>query len=459
MDLLKDPVPLLIRRLAIPASVGFFFNTMFNVVDTFFAGRISTDALAALSLSFPIFFIILALGAGVSQGSTALISNALGAKDEPLARHYSAQALSFGALFSLFLTLLGWTAAPTLFQLLGATEDYLATSLAYMNTIIAGTVFFLGQSISNASLNAQGDTRSFRNVLIGGFLLNLVLDPWFLFGGLGLPALGIRGIALATVVAQCLGCGFLLHRLGKTPLWSNIRWSEFTPDPTAFRAILKQGVPASLNMVSVAAGIFVITWFVSRFSEKGVAAYGIATRVEQIFLLPTIGLNIAVLTLTGQNNGARQFSRIVEIWRTALKYGIGMMLLGGLIVLGLARPLMALFTEDPIVVEIGSDYLRIASLTLCAYVILYQTVYMLQGLKRPMYAIWIGLYRQIIAPGLAFYLLAYALDWKLKGIWWGVFLVTWSAAGVTYYYGRHVLSRISGDPDVRSIARSTRRRS
>ena len=96
-------------------------------------------------------------------------------------------------------------------------------------------------------------------------------------------------------------------------------------------------------------------------------------------------------------------------------------------------------------VDIGSEYLRIAAITLCSYVILFQTVFMLQGLKRPMYAVWIGLYRQIVAPSLVFYLLAFVLDWKLKGIWWGIFLVTWSAALFTLFYGRLVLTKIAGD--------------
>ena len=105
---------------------------------------------------------------------------------------------------------------------------------------------------------------------------------------------------------------------------------------------------------------------------------------------------------------------------------------------------MRIFSSDLTVVRIGSEYLRIASVTLCAYVFLFQTVYMLQGLKRPMYAVWIGIYRQIVAPYAVFYLLAFHLDWKLQGIWWGVFLVTWSAAIVTLFYGKRVLRKVAG---------------
>ena len=443
MDLVSEPIPRLIRKIAFPASVGFFFNTMYNVVDTYFAGLISTEGLAALSLSFPIFFILIAVGTGVSQGATALISNALGADDRKGAFRYFLQSISFGILLALALTVIGLLITPSLFQLLGASSDYLRLCTDYMNTILIGTVFILLQSIINAALNAQGNTTTFRNVLIVGFLLNVILDPWFMFGGFGVPAMGIRGLALATVVIQLIGGAYLIVAVTKSKLWQGMDWKGLIPHRKPFADIAKQGFPASINMMTVAMGIFVITWFISHFSTAGVAAYGIATRVEQIILLPTIGLNIAVLTLTGQNNGAERWDRVREIWIKCTSYGTVMMLIGGAILYTTCTPLMAFFTQDQEVITIGTDYLRIAAITLCSYVILFQTVFMLQGLTRPMYAIWIGLYRQIIAPCLVFYVLAFVLDWQLFGIWWGIFLVTWSAAIVTWLYGRWILNHIA----------------
>jgi putative MATE family efflux protein len=442
MDLVKDPIPRLIRQIAVPASVGFFFNTMYNVVDTYFAGLDSTDALAALAASFPIFFIIIALGAGIGQGATALIANALGEDQTGKAHHYTLQSVSFGFLFSLLLTFFGLLSAPFLFRSLGAEDRYLALSLAYMNTIVLGTVCFLLQSILNASLNAQGDTRTFRNLLIVGCLLNCVLDPWFMFGGLGLPSMGIRGLALATVFIQFLGFLYMLHKVRHTRIWQGWRWALLKPDGAMYRDIARQGFPASLNMLTVALGIFVITWFVGRFSKEGVAAYGIATRVEQIFLLPTIGLNISLLSITGQNNGAKQFARIREALNMTLKYGLIMMSISGVILFFAGEFLMALFTNDPAVRRIGSEYLRVAALTMCSYVILFQTVFMLQGLKRPLYGLWVGLYRQIVAPGLVFWLLAFQFGWELHGIWWGIFLVTWSAALFMLWFGRWKLRQV-----------------
>ena len=449
MDLTNDPIPGLVRKITVPASVGFFFNTMYNVVDTYFAGYISTDCLAALSISFPVFFIIIAMASGISQGGTALIANALGEKDDEKARHICFQCISFGTLFSVLLTAVGYFTTPILFRILGAEGEYLYTALKYMNWILAGTLFFVLQSIFNSCLNAQGDTKSHRNVLILGFLLNCILDPWFIFGGYGLPAMGVQGIALATILIQFLGMLYLLYKFSKTKLWAKPSPRLLVPTEI-YRDIAKQGFPASFNMVTVAVGIFIITWFVSMFSKEGVAAYGIATRIEQIILLPTIGLNIAVLTLTGQNNGANKPHRIQETLHTTRKVGLLMMLAGGILLFLLAEPMMHAFTKtkDPTVIGHGTDYLRIASITLCSYVILFQTVYLLQGLKRPMFGLIIGLYRQILAPCLVFYLLAFHLDMKENGIWWGVFLVTWSAAILTHFYGQHILRKAVDNPDL-----------
>jgi len=448
-DLLQVPIASGLRRLAIPAGVGFFFTTMFNVVDTFYGGLISTEALAALSLSFPVFFFIIAAGSGISTGATALIGNALGAKRLEEARSYTVQAISFATLCAITLTIVGLASAPALFRLLGASGDYLFLSLSYMNVIFIGTLPFLLNYILNSGLYASGNTRSFRNFLIAGFFLNLILDPWFLFGGMGIPPLGLPGIALATVLIQGSGNWYLLSQLRKTGLLEDCRPSHFIPKKEAFRELARQGFPASLNMATVGIGIFVITWFLSRFGKDAVAAYGIASRIEQAALLPVMGLNIATLTLVAQNNGARLFHRIEKTVKTALLAGVVIMVPAAVAVFIFSEKLMGIFTGDSVVIAIGVSYLRVASFIFCAYVILYINVFALQGMKKPMFAIWIGVVRQFVAPIPVFFLLAYQLGWGIRGIWWGIFLVTWTAAVFSTLYVRLMLSRmyLNGGPE------------
>jgi putative MATE family efflux protein len=428
LSLTTDPIPQLTWRIAVPMSIGMFFNTMFNVVDTLCAGWLGTEALAALSLSFPAFFVVLAIGSGLSQGTTALLANALGAGDTHEARRVFAQSLIFAAIAGVLLTAAGWLTAPWLFQQLGAEGGYLATVLAYMNVILGGAVFFLLPMVINAALAAQGNTRPYRNFLFLGFAANVLLNPVLMWGWVGLPALGVSGIALATVLVQLGGAVFLWRHAMSAELLHGLQRADFRPDAEVLRRIAGQAVPAALNMLTVALGVFVITWFVQHFGKEAVAAVGIATRIEQIVLMPAIGLNAAVLSIVGQNHGAGLRHRVREAWLMNLKFGAGSMALGGLLVWLLREPAMRLFTSDATVLGHGRDYLLSAACTLAAYPILFVTVFAMQGIKRPAYGLWIGLYRQVAAPLVVFYALAFTLDWGLWGVWWGICLVTWSAA-------------------------------
>lgn len=442
MDMTSDPIPGLVKSMAIPASIGFFFQTMFNVVDTYWAGVLSTEAQAALAISFPVFFILIAMGSGLGTAANVLMSNAMGAKNHSDAAKYAAQSVSFGIIISVFITLLGLMASPFLFGLLGASGPYLELSLQYMNTILLGTVFFMMSFLLNSFLNTYGDTKSFRNALVVGTLMNIVLDPILMFGFWVVPPLGITGLALATVLIQFLQMAYLAMKVHKTGLLKGARNQEYAPRKETFAEITKQSLPASLNMMTVAIGIFVITYFISVFGKEAVAAYGIATRIEQVMLLPTIGLNIATMTLVGHNYGAKQFERVRQAYFTALEYGLGIMVIGVVVVFAFAEQLMKLFTSDAAVIAIAVPYLKIAAFIFWAYVILFLTISMLQGLKRPMFALWIGLFRQIVAPILVFWLFVEVMRTGISGIWWGIFAVTWTATAITLLYARSTLKKV-----------------
>lgn len=441
MNLTADPIPKLIRHIAIPASVGMVFQTLYNFVDTYFAGRVSVDALAALTFSFPVFFIVLAFGNGLGQGTTACMANALGKKEPQEARRIFCQALLVCFGLTAVLTTAGFLFVSRLFTLQEAAGESLKLAMEYMNVILAGAGFFLLQTVLNAQLNATGNTKVYRNTLIVGFFANCVLDPWFLYGGFGLPAMGVAGLALATIVCQIGTCLYLFKHVRLSELWQGVTRTDFKPDWRVIRLIATQSLPAAFNMLTVAIGIFVIQRFIATFSVDAVAAYGIATRIEQMLLLPAMGLNYAVISLVGQNNGAGRMDRVKETWNTTLKYGVLMMLGGGVFLWFTRGWLMTLFTQDATVINHGREYLGIAAVTLCSYVILFQTVMLLQGLKRPAFAMWIGLYRQIVAPLIVFQTFAITLGWGIWGVWWGITFITWSAAILTFFYGKWMLQK------------------
>ena len=444
-DLTTAPIPALVRRLAIPAGTGFFFNTMFNVVDTWYGGRLSTTALAAMSLSFPVFFIILAIGAGVSTGTTALIGNALGRGAREEAHQYTLQAFSFALIHAIALTVLGLIFAPRIFMFMGATGDYLALALSYMDVVFAGSSFFMLNFVMNAILSSHGNTITYRNFLITGFFLNLILDPWFIYGGLGLPAFGLPGVALATVVIQCMGNLYLFSRLVRLKIIKSFRFRELLPRWHYYRELSKQGLPSAMNMMTVTLGIFIITWYVGRFGKEAVAAYGIGTRIEQIALLPVMGLNVSTLALSAQNFGAGRIDRIREVLHISLRYGFMLASIGTVAALLFTSDLMSVFSSDRMVIAAGVRFLRIEAFVFPAYVLLYVCVSAMQGIQQPVFALWIGLYRQIAGPFLIFQFLATVLGWGIMGIWWGIFLVTWSAAAIVVAYVTWILRKLEKD--------------
>ena len=201
-DLTQGSIPKLIRYLAVPASVGFLFNTLYNITDTYYAGLFSSLGQSALSISFPVFFIIIAIGSGISSGTTALMGHALGENNHRHAASFAIQAISFALIVGVLITILGYVISPFLFGILGAQGNYLNLALSYMNVLYLGAIFFTLTFTLNGILNAVGDTKSFSNVLIVGFFLNVVLSPAFMFGWSILPKLDLAGVAAATLVTE-----------------------------------------------------------------------------------------------------------------------------------------------------------------------------------------------------------------------------------------------------------------
>ncbi len=432
--MLSEPIPRLVRDVSVPVSVGYFFQTMFNVVDNWAAGKLSTEALAGLSASFPVFFLIVAVCHGCQAAANALLSNALGRRDEAEVAELAGQALFFASWMGLAIGVGGWFAAPALFRLLGVHGPAFDHALDYMRVVFLAAPFFVLASTFNGLLTAHGNTKPFRNSLIAGFLANIVLDLWFVFGGFGLPAMGFPGIAWSTALIQTATLAYLWTAAVRQGIVPPSGFGHLHPRLRAQRRLMGQGFPALFNMLTIAAGIFVYIHFAAGLGTQVLAAFGTATRIEQIALLPTIGLNAAAITLAGQSFGAGRLDRLRETVLTCWKYGAFLYLVGAPPVFFFAPQWMGLFSQDAEVVRIGADYLRVAMTIFYAYVILFVSTSALQGIQRPMYAVWIGLYRQLLAPLLAIPFLMRTLAPAERGIWWGSFVSVWSGALITLAY-------------------------
>jgi putative MATE family efflux protein len=441
--LITDDIPSLIKQLAIPASTGMFFNTMYNVVDTFYAGLISTQAIAALSLSFMIFFLIIGTGYGFSSAITALIGNAFGKRRDKLSVIYAHKGLIFVPLIGLLISLFGFVFAEDLFMLLGATQGYLQDALDYIYTILLGVVFFMGNFALNAILIATGDTKSYRNTLIFGFFANIALNPLFIYGFLFVPAMGIKGIALATVLIQCLNMFYLLHKVLKTKLIHFERLDYFLPHKKLYMNILRQGMPASLNMLAMAMGSLLVIYFVSHYGIHAVAGYGIGFRVEQLMLLPALGLSTAVLSLVSNNFGAKRYERVQQTLHTALKYGFFICLFGVGFLYIFGEAIIRQFDDNTLVVNYAIEYLLIEVWIFFAFLTLFICVSTLQGIKEPKMIFYVALYRQIIAKFIVGYLIVKYFELDIFWFWLGLLVMIYSAAIFLYFYTKNRLKALN----------------
>ena len=442
INLVGEPIIDLLKKIAIPASTGTLFQTLYNIVDTFFAGKISANALAAIAKSFPLYFIIIATGVGIVSASNALISNSLGAKDDRTASLYVAQSLLYSIFVSILVTIVGLSFSDDLLRFMGSDRETIKLATDYLNIIFFATFIFLIQISLNGALNAQGDTKSYRNVLIVSFFLNIGLNPLFIFGLGPIPAFGIAGLAIATVIAQLLGLIYLAYKVYCCELKQYLVPQCFLPKFDLIKNLTNQSVPMMMNMFMIGLGIYNILFFVSKFGYLAAAGYGSALRIEQILLLPVIGLNTAVLTIAGQNFGAKLFDRVDESYTKAIMVGSLFMILAGVIVFLLADNIVSIFTDNQEVIDFGADYLKVAAFIGPVYPVFFITNALFQAIKKPIYTVIITFSRLVLLPFSTMSVVVFILNGSFKDLFLGLFFINWTFGILVFLFSKYYMKKL-----------------
>ncbi len=440
MDLLKENIPVLVRKLAIPASVGTLFQTLYNIVDTFYSGLISPEALSALSKSFPIYFIIVATSIGVTVGGTSLIGNSIGEKNEKNASYYFTHIIIYGLLISVFITFIGLYFSEKVFNLMGSTQEITNLGLQYTNIMFYGSfLFFLVVSL-NSLLHAEGDTKTYRNVLILSFLLNIILNPILIFGFLFIPAMGMMGIGLSTIIAQLIAFLIILFKVLQNPRVKKITIEYFNVKFTFLKNIFFQSMPISIAICGYAVAATFIFTYVGQTSELAVAGYGAATRIEQVVLLPILGINTAIISIIAQNFGANNFDRVKETYFVSIKYGFILMVFSGILVYLTADIVPRFFSSNEVVLEYGGRYLKIAAFILPAYPIFFLSNGFFMGLKKSNYAMVNNMMRNVLVPICVFYLAKY-LSADFDTFFWLWFVFQWTLSILLFTYVSYYIKK------------------
>jgi len=425
IKLTKDPIWSLLRKVTIPASVGSLFQTFYNLVDTWFAGRISAEAISAIAKSFPIYFTIIAVGVGLGAATNALIGNSIGEKKERVASMYVAQSLIFALTVSVFVTLFGLNVSNYLLGVMGSDANGIALTREYLDIIFYGTFIVLIQISLNGTLNAQGDTKSYRNVLIFSFFLNIFLNPLFIWGYGFIPGFGIAGLAIATVISQTIGTIYLAYKVNSCKIREYLKLQCFIPKLEYLKPLTSQAVPVMFSMLFIGVGIFNILYFIGQFGDLATAGYGAALRVEQVFLLPVIGLNTAVLSIGGQNFGAKAYDRIRELYTKALIFGSSFMAIAGIIIFFGAEFFVSLFTDNQEAVSSGAIYLKVAALIGPIYPVFFITTAVFQAVKKPLYSLYLSILRLTAFPFLSLWYVINIRGGSYEDIFYTIMATNW----------------------------------
>ena len=407
MNLLEDSIPKLVKKIALPASVGTLFQTLYNIVDTFFAGKISAEALSALTKSFPIYFIIIATSIGVTVAGTSLIANSIGEKDKNKILFYFTNTLYYGLIISIVITLIGLFFAKKVFFLMGSSNEVINLGTQYTNTIFAFSVLFILVVSFNSLLHAEGDTKTYRNALILSFFLNIILNPILIFGFLFIPALGVKGIAIATIISQSVSLIIVFLKVLQNQRIKEITNEYFKIKFIYIKNIFFQSMPISLAICGYSVAAAIIFTYVGYSGEYAAAGYGAATRIEQVLLLPILGINTAIISIIAQNYGAKNYGRIKESYYTAIKYAFVIMLTSSIIIFFTAGIIPTFFSDNIEVIHYGKKYLQISAFVLPAYPIFFLSNGFFMALKKSENALITNFFRNVLLPITTFYFAMY----------------------------------------------------
>lgn len=318
-DLLNDPISPTLKRMTIPMIFGMVSLMMFNIVDTFFISLLGTEPLAAVSFTFPVTFMVISLAIGLGIGTSAVIAKALGSDKLDEARFDASISLLVAVVLVLILSFCGYLLIDPIFTLLGAGNNVLPLIHDYMNIWFLGSVCLITPMIGNSVLRASGDTKTPSLVMGGAGLINAVCDPILIFGWGPIPALGIQGAAISSVIAWSIAVIIILYLLIIKKQLLSLKAGGQTA-VGAIRKILKIGLPAAgANMLTPVA-MAVITALVAQHGPEAVAAFGVGSKIESIASILILALSMTLPPFISQNFGANNLTRVKQAYTGTLKF-------------------------------------------------------------------------------------------------------------------------------------------
>ncbi|MCF8001861.1 MAG: MATE family efflux transporter [Halanaerobiales bacterium] len=420
--IVEGPIFKSLITLAWPIMLSQLMQTLYNLADTLWLGRVGPEAVAAISISFPIVFMMISIAAGLTIAGTALIAQHKGQGNLIKINNIIGQLFSFIVFLSIVISVIGFIFARKIIILMGAEPEIVGSATAYLRTIFAGMPFMFVFFIFSSILRGIGDTKTPSILMFFSVTLNIILDPLLIFGIGIFPQLDVAGAALATIIARAIVAiyALILIRKGMEGFYlksANLKW-----DFSIIKKIVRIGVPSSVEQSMIAMGQLLMTSLVASFGTMTLAAYGIVNRIISLPTILAFGVGAAATTMVGQNIGAGKKQRAERTSKVSISIIFITMSVLGIILFIEPEFVIRIFNGAPEVVKFGTSYLRIVALTFGFLGALHVSNGVFKGAGKtvpPMIISSSSLW--LFRLGLA-YLFINILSFSQMGLWWAVAL-------------------------------------
>jgi len=416
-DLTKGDEATTLITFALPMLLGNVFQQFYNMVDSFVVGRfVGTNALAAVGVSFPVIFLLVALIMGITMGSSVLISQFFGARDrERLASTISTSYLFlFGA--GIFMSVIGFFSVPFILNILAVPPEIYSEARSYMSIILGGMLITFGYNGVSAMLRGIGDSKTPLYLLIAASLMNVVLDLVFVI----VFHWGVAGAAWATLISQAFSFITAMVIFNRTESHMKVELKKLSWNKEIFGSMIKIGLPTGIQQTLVSLGMMMLTRIVNEFGPATMAAYTAAARIDSFASMPAMNLSQALMTFTGQNMGAGKTERVKKGHRAAIIMNIVISLSITLLVTLAGHWLIGIFTTDSVVIDIGARYLLIVGF----FYIIFGNMFINNGVMRGAGDVFIPMISSLLALWIVripcALLFTKVFGMGSDGIWWSI---------------------------------------
>ena len=430
-----EPIPRLVSQMAVPTIISMLVTSFYNMVDTMFVGRINTQSTAAVGIVFSVMAIIQACGFFFGHGSGNYISRKLGEQNFEDAKKMAATGFFSAFIVGLVLGALGLIFLRPLSVFLGSTKTILPYTMSYLRIILIGTPFMMSSLVINNQLRFQGSASFAMVGIVTGAVLNIALDPILIFG----CHMGVAGAAGATVIGQIVAACMAVFFNLKVNKELHVSFIGFRPDGKLIGQIYKVGIP-SIVMQAIGS---VMTYGMNLILEAFGAAqtvFGVYFKLQSFIFMPVFGLNNGMVPIIAYNYGADKRERVVKTMKSSIRYAVGIMLMGLLVMEVIPARLIGLFNATPELLEIGVPALRIICLSFCfaGYCIVVGSVF--QALGNGVYSMIVSIARQLCVLLPVAYLLS--LSGNVNLIWWSFPIAELVSVGMSTFFLRRIYKKV-----------------